>query len=117
MNRRTAALRGLSEYAVLAGVRGDNPVPRCAPRARPGRAAACWGNWALDGPAGADGWCGRRDGCPSCWAREVAAFVADLHTDRDRAIGLLIAGRPARRRGPARCWLSNVKPGVAQGPG
>jgi integrase/recombinase XerC len=27
MNRRIAALRGLCEYAVLAGVRGDNPVP------------------------------------------------------------------------------------------
>jgi hypothetical protein len=49
MNRRIAALRGLCEYAVLDGVRADNPVRRRVDRAGCGCVAACWGIWA---PAG-----------------------------------------------------------------
>ena len=41
MNRRIAALRGLCEYAVLAGVRADNPVPAARHSSGPRFAAAC----------------------------------------------------------------------------
>ena len=66
MNRRVAAVRGLFDYAVLAGVRPDNPVPAAAARRVCGqRGAGCWGTLARAGAARAGGWCGNLDGCRS----------------------------------------------------
>ena len=65
MNRRVAALRGLCEYAVLAGVRPDNPCRRHDARAARGCAAGCSG---ILGPAGRvdrGGWFGLHAGCRS----------------------------------------------------
>jgi site-specific recombinase XerD len=62
MNRRIAAVRGLFEFAVMTGVRAENPVP--AARRSTERLPE-----ALE-------------------PEDVAAFVADLRTFRDRAITL-----------------------------
>lgn len=96
MNRRIAAVRALFEFAVLAGVRADSPVP--SPRR----------SWGLRAPR--RGMLGhvparhrRRGGRLVRQARrlpeslepaEVAAFVADLGTYRDRgmALAMLLGG-------------------------
>ncbi len=90
MNRRIAAVRALFEFAVLAGVRADSPVP--SPRRTSGLRAprrGMLGHVAARHP--------RRGGRLVRQARrlpeslepaEVAAFVADLGTHRDRAMAL-----------------------------
>jgi site-specific recombinase XerD len=90
MNRRIAAVRGLFEFAVLAGVRADSPVP--SPRRSSGLRAprrGVLGHVPSRRP--------RRGGRLVRQARrlpeslepaEVAAFVADLGTHRDRAMAL-----------------------------
>ena len=90
MNRRIAAVRGMFEYAVIAGVRADNPVP--AARRSTGLRPKARGMLGHIGP--------RR---PSTGGRlvrqvrrlpeslepdEVAVFLADLCTARDRAMAL-----------------------------
>jgi site-specific recombinase XerD len=96
MNRRIAAVRGLFEFAVLAGVRPDSPVP--APRRSSGLRAPRRG---LLGhlPAGRQRRGGRLVRQPrrlpeSLEPAEVAAFLADLSTHRDRAmaLGMLLGG-------------------------
>jgi integrase/recombinase XerC len=89
MNRRIAALRGLCEYAVLAGVRADNPVP--AARRSSGVRRGLLGHLGPSRPRGG----GRLVRAPrrlpeALEPREVATFVADLRTARDRAIALLM---------------------------
>lgn len=90
MNRRIAAVRGLLQYAVLAGVRPDNPVPaaRRSQGLRPKRRG-------LLGHIGSSR--ARNDGRLVRQSRrlpenlegaDVAAFLADLSTHRDRAIVL-----------------------------
>ena len=89
MNRRIAAARGLFEFAVTTGARMDNPVPAARRssglRARPrgllghvgaGRPRA--GGRLVRQP--------RRFPPEALEAHDVAAFLADLHTSRDRAI-------------------------------
>ena len=90
MNRRIAAVRGLFEYAVLAGARADNPVP--AARRSSGVRAVRRGLLGHLGPGRSCGG-GRLVRAPrrlpeSLDAVEVAAFVADLATARDRAMAL-----------------------------
>jgi len=90
MNRRVAAVRGLFEYAVLAGARADNPVP--AARRSSGARAVRRGLLGHLGRGRARGG-GRLVRAPrrlpeSLDAGEVAAFVADLATGRDRAMAL-----------------------------
>lgn len=90
MNRRIAAVRGLFEYAVLAGVRQDNPVP--AGRRSSGVRAVRRGLLGHLGPGRPQGG-GRLVRQPrrlpeSLDTAEVAAFVADLRTARDRAMAL-----------------------------
>lgn len=92
MNRRVAAARGLFEHAVVCGVVDRNPVP--APRRSSGLRGARRG---LLGHVQ-----GRRRAAParlvrqsrrlpeSLDAEDVAVFVADLATHRDRAIVLLM---------------------------
>jgi integrase/recombinase XerC len=96
INRRIAAVRGLFEFAVLAGVRPDSPVP--APRRSSGLRAPRRG---LLGhlPAGRPRRGGRLVRQPrrlpeSLEPAEVAAFLADLSTHRDRAmaLGMLLGG-------------------------
>jgi integrase/recombinase XerC len=91
MNRRIAALRGLCEYAVLAGVRAENPVPAAR---RSSGARVRRGVLGHLGPGRARGG-GRLVRTPrrlpeSLEPSEVATFVADLSTARDRAIALLM---------------------------
>jgi integrase/recombinase XerC len=91
MNRRIAAARGLFEYVCLAGVRSDNPVPAArrssGARVRRGLLGHLGPGRPRDG--------GRLVRSPrrlpeSLEPAEVAAFIADLGSARDRAIALLM---------------------------
>lgn len=94
-NRRVAALRALFDYLVLAGVRSDNPVP-AGRRARAGaRRRGLLTH--LGNPRPQSG--GRLVVQPrrlpeSLDLHEVAEFLADLGTARDRAmvLGMLLGG-------------------------
>jgi len=90
MNRRISAIRALFEFALLAGVRPDSPVP--SPRRSSGLRARRRG---LLGhlPARRQRRGGRLVQQPrplpdSLEPGEVAAFLADLSTHRDRAVAL-----------------------------
>ena len=90
MNRRIAAVRGLFEYAVIVGERGDNPVP--AARRSTGLRPKARGLLGHIGPRRAPTG-GRLVRQPrrlpeSLEPDEVAAFIADLDTHRDRAMAL-----------------------------
>ena len=90
MNRRIAAVRGLFEYAVIVGERGDNPVP--AARRSTGLRPKARGLLGHIGPRRAPTG-GRLVRQPrrlpeSLEPGEVAAFLADLDTHRDRAMAL-----------------------------
>jgi integrase/recombinase XerC len=90
MNRRVAAVRGLFEYAVIAGVRADDPVP--AARRSTGLRPKARGMLGHIGPRRAPTG-GRLVRQPrrlpeSLEPAEVAAFLADLCTHRDRAMAL-----------------------------
>jgi integrase/recombinase XerC len=96
MNRRIAAVRALFEFALLAGVRPDSPVP--SPRRSSGLRVPRRG---LLGhlPARRQHRGGRLVQQPrplpdSLEPGEVAAFLADLSTHRDRAmaLGMLLGG-------------------------
>lgn len=96
MNRRIAAVRGMFEYAVIAGVRADNPVP--AARRSTGLRPKAQGMLGHIGPRRAPTG-GRLVRQPrrlpeSLEPVEVAAFLSDLCTHRDRAMALamLLAG-------------------------
>ena len=93
MNRRIAAVRGLFEYAVVAGVCAQNPVP--AARRSTGVRAQRRGLLGHLGPGRSGRGAGRLVRAPkrlpeALEAREVAEFVADLSTARDRAMALLM---------------------------
>jgi len=92
VNRRVAAIRGLFEYAVICDARADNPVPagRHATGIRPVRGGLL---------AHVDGGRQRRGGRLVRQPRrlpdnvepgEVAVFLSDLDTHRDRAVALLM---------------------------
>lgn len=116
INRRVAAARGLFEFAVINGVRGDNPVP--AARRSTGLRARSGGML---------GHLGRRRPRPggrlvrqmrwlpeSLDVEEVNAFLADLETHRDRAmvLAMVLGGlRAAEVRG---LLLANVDMGLRQ---
>ncbi|HET9648992.1 MAG TPA: tyrosine-type recombinase/integrase [Microlunatus sp.] len=92
VNRRVAAVRAMFEYLVMCGDRADNPVP--APRRGQGLRVKSRGMLGHLGPGR------RRTGgrlvqsprtLPESLDRdEVAAFVANLLTHRDRAVALLM---------------------------
>ena len=91
MNRRIAALRGLCEYAVLAGVRADNPVPAARRSSGARVRRGLLGHLGPGRPRGG----GRLVRAPrrlpeALEPAEVATFVADLRTARDRAMALLM---------------------------
>ncbi len=92
MNRRIAAVRGLFEFAVMTGARAENPVP--AARRSSGLRASRRGLLGHIGP-GRPRSGGRLVRQPrllpeSLEPEDVAAFLADLRTFRDRAITLLM---------------------------
>src|SRR6266542_2701876 len=90
MNRRIAAVRGLLQYEVLAGIRSDNPVP--AARRSQGLRPKRRGLLGHLGPSRSrtDGRLVRQSRTlpENLEARDVSAFLADLATHRDRAIAL-----------------------------
>lgn len=91
INRRVAAVRGLFEYAVIVGEIEISPVP--AARRATGWRAPKRGMLAHVGPGRARG--GRLVRQPrrlpeSVDSAEVAAFIADLGTHRDRAMALVM---------------------------
>ncbi len=89
-NRRIAALRGLFEFAVLAGARADSPVPtaRRATGLRPKRRGLL-GHISSGKPRTGGRLVREPRRLPeSLEAEEVATFLADLDTHRDRAIVL-----------------------------
>ncbi len=116
MNRRIAAVRGLFEYAVIAGVRADNPVP--AARRATGLRPKARGMLGHIGPRRAPTG-GRLVRQPrrlpeSLEPAEVTAFIADLDRHRDRAIALaMVLGglRAAEVRG---LRLADVDMGLRQ---
>jgi integrase/recombinase XerC len=90
VDRRVAAVRALFEHQVLVGVRADNPVP--APRRGQGLRPKVRGVLGHLGPGRARGG-GRLVRQPkrlpeALEPEDVAAFLADLLTHRDRAITL-----------------------------
>jgi site-specific recombinase XerD len=92
LNRRVAAVRGLFEYAVITGVRTDNPVP--AARRSTGLRGVRRGMLGHLGPGRPRGG-GQLVRQPrrlpeSVDLADVAAFIADLGTHRDRAIALVM---------------------------
>jgi len=91
MNRRVAAVRGLFEYSVIVGLRADNPVP--APRRAGGLRAPRGGLLGHVKPRRERRGGGRLVRQPRRLPErveldEVAAFLADLNTHRDRAMVL-----------------------------
>jgi site-specific recombinase XerD len=114
MNRRIAAVRGMFEYAVIAGERDDNPVP--AARRSTGLRPKARGMLGHIGPRRAPTG-GRLVRQPrrlpeSLGHAEVTAFLADLCTHRDRAMALamLLGGL---RAAEVRCLrLADVDQGL-----
>ena len=68
MNRRIAAVRGLFEYAVITGLRTDNPVPaaRRSTGLRP-KTRGMLGHIAPGDPLPAGGWSGSSGACLRAW--------------------------------------------------
>ncbi len=116
MNRRVAAARGLFEHAVICGVLDRNPVP--APRRSSGLRGSRRG---LLGHVA-----GRRTGAPARLVRQprrlpesldaddVAVFLADLGTHRDRAIVLLMLLGGLRAAEVRSLHLADVDMGLRQ---
>lgn len=118
MNRRVAAVRGLFEYAVITGLRGDNPVP--SPRRTSGLRARK--------PQGLLGHVKRRRD-PDRGGRlvrqphrlpesldldDVATFLADLNTHRDRAMVLAMLQGGLRAAEVRGLRLTDVDMGLRQ---
>lgn len=89
MNRRIAAVRGLFEYAVIAGVRADSPVP--AARRSSGLRArrGLLGHLGPGRPRGGGRLVREPRRLPeSLEPDDVGAFLSDLDTHRDRSMAL-----------------------------
>jgi site-specific recombinase XerD len=116
MNRRVAAVRGLFDFAVMSGEVGVNPVP--SPRRSGGLRTVRRG--LLGHVAGrrprSDGRLVRqsRPLPESLPAEEVAMFLADLETHRDRAIVLLMLLGGVRASEARALRLADVDVGMRQ---
>lgn len=114
MNRRVAAARGFFEYAVIVGACNDNPVP--AARRSTGLRARPQGLLGHVKPRRErDG--GRLVRQPrrlpeSLDVAEIAAFVADLNTHRDRAMVLAMLQGGLRAAEVRRLRLPDVDVGL-----
>jgi integrase/recombinase XerC len=116
MNRRIAAVRGLFEYAVICGMREKNPVP--APRRASGlrsRPRGTLGHLSPSGPR-SDGRLVRqpRPLPESLEPAEVANFIADLATHRDRAMALAMVLGGLRSAEVRSLVLADVDMGMRQ---
>jgi len=92
MNRRIAAVRGLFEFAVMTGARAENPVPaaRRSTGLRPARRGLL-GHIGPGRPRSGGRLVRQPQRLPEALEpADVAAFVADLRTFRDRAITLVM---------------------------
>jgi integrase/recombinase XerC len=93
VNRRVSAVRGLFEYAVICGLREDNPVP--AARRSSGLRAkrrGVLGHISSGGPSAGGRLVRQPRRLPESLDREeISSFLADLGTYRDRAMVLLMA--------------------------
>jgi integrase/recombinase XerC len=116
VNRRVAAVRGLFEYAAITGVRRDNPVP-------PGRRSTglratrrgLLGHVAGRRPRSGGRLVRQDRRLPeSVAAEEVAAFVADLDTHRDRAMALAMVLGGLRAAEVRSLLLADVDMGLRQ---
>lgn len=113
VNRRVAAVRALFEHQVVLGVRGDNPVPA----ARRGQGLRPKGRGMLGhlGP-GRPRQGGRLVRQPQRLPEaldpdDVATFLADLHTHRDRAVVLAMLLGGLRAGEVRRLRLADVDQG------
>jgi site-specific recombinase XerD len=116
MNRRIAAVRGLFEYAVIAGVRDDNPVPaaRRATGLRP-KARGMLGHIGPRKPPTGGRLVRQPRRLPeSLDGAEIAAFVADLETHRDRAMALAMLLGGLRAAEVRSLRLTDVDMGLRQ---
>lgn len=114
VNRRVAAVQGMFEYAVVTGARVDNPVPpgRRSMGLRARRRGAL-GHLGGRRPRN-DGRLVRQDRRlpESLEAADVAAFVADLETHRDRAVVLAMLLGGLRAAEVRSLLLANVDVGM-----
>lgn len=114
INRRVAAVRALFAYLVMLGVRVDNPVP--APRRGQGLRAKARGVLGHLGPGRQRGG-GRLVRTPqrlpeALDEHEIAAFLADLRTHRDRAMVLAMLLGGLRAGEVRRLRLADVDQGL-----
>jgi len=115
VNRRVAAARGMFEYAVIVGARADNPVP--APRRSSGMRARPQGLLGHVKRRRAREGGGRLLRQPrrlpeSLEPDEVAGFLIDLNTHRDRAMVLAMLQGGLRAAEVRRLRLSDVDLGL-----
>jgi integrase/recombinase XerC len=116
INRRVAAVRALFEHQVVVGARAENPVP--APRRGQGLRPKTRGMLGHLGPGRPRGG-GRLVRQPqrlseSLAAEDVAAFLADLRTHRDRAIVLAMLLGGLRAGEVRRLRLRDIDHGLRQ---
>lgn len=90
MNQRIAAARGLFEFAVISGVRASSPVPSARRASGPvTKPRGLLGHLARSRPRSGGHLVKQPHRLPeSLEPEDVAAFLADLHTHRDRALTL-----------------------------
>jgi site-specific recombinase XerD len=117
INRRVAAVRGLFEYAVIVGERDVSPVPGA--RRSTGWRAPQRGMLGHLGPGRSRGGGGRLVRQPkrlpeSVDPADVAAFIADLDTYRDRAIALVMVLGGLRSAETRSLLLANVDMGLGR---
>ncbi len=114
VNRRVAAVRALFEHQVVVGARPENPVP--APRRGQGlrpKARGMLGHLAPGRPRGGGRLVRQPKRLPeSLAAEEVAAFLADLRTHRDRAIVLAMVLGGLRAGEVRRLRLGHIDQGL-----
>ena len=116
MNRRVAAVRGLFDYVVICGERAVNPVP--SPRRSSGLRAprrGLLGHVGSRRPVAANRLVRQERRLPeSLPAEEVADFLADLETHRDRAIVLVMLLGGLRAAEVRSLRLADVDMGMRQ---
>lgn len=114
INRRVAAVRALFEHQVVLGVRADNPVP--APRRGQGlrvKSRGMLGHLGPGRPRGGGRLVRVSQRLPEALdAGEVAVFLADLRTHRDRAVVLAMLLGGLRAGEVRRLKLTDVDLGL-----
>ena len=116
INRRIAAVRGLFEFSVITGLRADNPVPaaRRSTGLRP-KARGMLGHIGPRRPPTGGRLVRQPQRLPeSLEAAEVAAFIADLGSHRDRAMTLAMLGGGLRSAEVRSLRLADVDMGLRQ---